>query len=697
MKKGLVAGIILTALCQIAAFAAPPTAVKGYLDISSINLSKSKPIPLNGEWRFFWKQLNFPSFFISEANIQSEEEVYTLVPGPWDGLRTSNGTATADGYGTYRLLVKVKPGEHRLAIKTLTASTSMRIWVNGDLLIENGKVGMSDEDTEECYKPSEASFRADANNMVDIVVQVANWKYRKGGLWERILIGSEQTITMERTKESSVSMFLFGSLFIMALYHFGLYFFRKKDRSPLVFGFACLIVAIRTLVVGDMPIVQLVPNFPWELQVRLEFLTIYFAIPLFPLLLQSLYSEDIPKWFTYPVLGISVLFSLATLLVPISISNKLIVPYEIIMILIFVFGIFFLIRIILRRRNESIFMLAGFFCVVFAASNDILYINYIVDTGVWLPFGLLAFVFFQAISLSSRFSRSFYLSEVLSDKLASLNSSLSRFVPHEFLQFLNKNDITEVELGDQVQRSLTILFADIRGFTTLSETLDPKENFDFLNTYLQRMGPIIRAHGGIVDKYIGDAIMALFPGSMEDAIRAAIAIQKELCPFNEKRKLCGGKAIEVGIGIHHGEMMLGTIGETDRMETTVISDAVNLASRIEDLTKKYNAKILLSETVFQTVNLSSDLESRFVDRLFVKGKTQEISIYEIIEGDREHAEVKLRTRDLFHGGIILFQNKKFNEAKSKFQEVLDKNPKDQAAIIWMDRCIKLISAPVHLR
>ncbi|MEG3972906.1 AAA family ATPase, partial [Microcoleus sp. T2B6] len=166
-----------------------------------------------------------------------------------------------------------------------------------------------------------------------------------------------------------------------------------------------------------------------------------------------------------------------------------------------------------------------------------------------------------------------------------LNQAYERFVPNQFLQFLDKSSIIDVELGDQVQLEMSVLFSDIRDFTTLSETMTPKDNFRFINSYLSRMEPVINENNGFIDKYIGDAIMALFSGEANNAVKAGIAMLHCLVEYNQNRANSGYGPIQIGIGINTGTLMLGTVGGQNRMEGTVISDAVNLASRVESLTK----------------------------------------------------------------------------------------------------------------
>jgi len=271
--------------------------------------------------------------------------------------------------------------------------------------------------------------------------------------------------------------------------------------------------------------------------------------------------------------------------------------------------------------------------------------------------------------------------------LAALNQAYERFVPHEFLQFLERDSILDVQLGDQVLKRMTVMFADIRAFTALSERLSPKENFDFLNTYLKRVGPVIRQHCGFIDKYIGDAVMALFPQSADDALTAAIALQQTVTDYNMERQLQGLPFIRIGVGLHTGNLMLGTVGEEERMESTVISDSVNLANRVEGLTKLYGNYITLTgDTLGDLVN-PVRYQYRFLDRVRVRGRKNPVEIYDVFDGDDEQQRrLKAATRVTFEQGVCLYYGEQFHDAERVFQEVLQQNPHDQAAQLYIQRC-----------
>ncbi len=283
--------------------------------------------------------------------------------------------------------------------------------------------------------------------------------------------------------------------------------------------------------------------------------------------------------------------------------------------------------------------------------------------------------------------------EKFTDVLYQLNQANQRFVPHQFLQLLNKESIIDVQLGDQVQLEMSILFADIRDFTTLSERMTPEDNFKFINAYLGRMEPVIRENNGFIDKYIGDEIMALFSGSADDAVKAGINMLRRLAAYNTTRTRVERPPIQIGIGINTGSLMLGTVGGSQRMDGTVISDAVNLASRLEGLTKEYGVSLLISHHTFQRLHHPVEFAFRIIDRVKVKGKSKMVSVFEVFDADPlELRAGKLVTKATFEQGLFLYTMNSFREAAQLFQDCLEIIPEDTAAQIYLKRCQNQASA-----
>ncbi len=276
-------------------------------------------------------------------------------------------------------------------------------------------------------------------------------------------------------------------------------------------------------------------------------------------------------------------------------------------------------------------------------------------------------------------------------QLSRISTAYSKYVPTEFLNALGQDNILDVALGDQVSREMTILFVDIRAFTNLSENMTPEENFKFINSYLSRFSPMITNNGGFVDKYIGDAIMALFPKRPEDALAAAKEMIDHINVYNGHRANCGYKPINIGIGIHTGSMILGIIGDEKRRQGTVISDAVNLASRIQDVTKLYNANIVVSQDTFVKLENPMDYNFRFLGRVRVKGKDKAVALFEIFDADIiDKINRKNETKVDFEEAIIKFSRRDFEEAKILLDRVVSANPEDLTAKVFLDRIEDLL-------
>lgn len=267
----------------------------------------------------------------------------------------------------------------------------------------------------------------------------------------------------------------------------------------------------------------------------------------------------------------------------------------------------------------------------------------------------------------------------------SIMNSLEQFVPFRIFELLGNKDGTPAKLGDQKELKLTVMFSDIRNFSTISESLKPKENFDFVNAYLGQMDAIIEAQNGIINKFLGDGIMALFPSDADDALTCSIGMHKQLALFNQQR--INEPPVRTGIGLNTGLCMLGIVGGLKRMEATVIGDIVNIASRIETLTKRFGVQILISEN---TLNSLSDIDRYFIrlaGRVQIKGFRSAVSVYEVFDTDEEAVRVlKNETKLIFEEALANYHFRKMEMATALFERCLEINPDDRPARYYLDRC-----------
>ena len=214
-------------------------------------------------------------------------------------------------------------------------------------------------------------------------------------------------------------------------------------------------------------------------------------------------------------------------------------------------------------------------------------------------------------------------------KLRRTNATFERFVPRKFLNVIAPEGIENIVVGTGAPHRLTVLFTDLRGFTAFSEDLSPIEVFHLLNEYLARMGGVIDDQGGFVDKYIGDAIMALFDDEHTDGVlRAVMGMRAALRSFNADRATRGFPAVDAGIGVHGGEVVMGTIGFASKIESTVIGDAVNVASRVESMTKERGVYVLVTGDIVARLEDPSAFPLRVVQLgVVVRGRDEPIDLY----------------------------------------------------------------------
>jgi len=266
-----------------------------------------------------------------------------------------------------------------------------------------------------------------------------------------------------------------------------------------------------------------------------------------------------------------------------------------------------------------------------------------------------------------------------------------KFVPHEFIRSLGKETLTDVKLGDQVEKIVTVLFTDIRDFTTLSEKMTPEENFHFVSSFNARLGPVIRSNNGFINQYLGDSIMAIFPENPEDALRAAVGMQKAVHELNKERTKLGLSSIRAGIGMHTGSLIMGITGDEFRMDAATISDTVNTAARIESLTKYYKSPLLLSDHTLQYLNGQNNFHFRHLGSVKLKGKNNLLSIVECINGfDELQFERKLQSLSLFSTAMSSYHDQQFENALQLFQTILTNDPDDLTAHYFLTNTKKYL-------
>lgn len=301
-----------------------------------------------------------------------------------------------------------------------------------------------------------------------------------------------------------------------------------------------------------------------------------------------------------------------------------------------------------------------------------------------VPLATLVFVLLESVVLSRQHVLALRRAEEFSENLITVNQAVTRFLPAEMLQLIGVPDVTQISLGHVVEHDMSVLFVDIRGFTRLSERLGPKKSYTFVNEFLGTMGPIVREEGGVIDKYLGDGFFALFPNGGKDAVSAGHRLRRAKTEFNQRFTGEIGEDLEFGVGIHSGSLMLGTIGESKRMDTSAISDTVNLASRIESLTKYFHVGLAISAATYRQLDDSQHENSRFLGKLPIRGKAESVSVFEMFGGENpEIVRQKAETTQQFERGVISYFLEDFDDAIIAFQNVLTSYPEDRASARYL--------------
>ncbi len=658
----------------------------GRLDLATAS-APTTIVALDGEWACYWGIL--PNATATNLGLPASPTGFLALPGVWND-RSLPGIGPLPGTGAVTLRLHIhRPADAPIqALAFGQVNCAWRAWVNGRPVGHCGEPGLDEAHTRPHWQHVVVPLPAEVGTDIDLVIGVANFHTKFGGLVRSPHLGPLTAIAADRERGVAFDAFMAGGLLMMGLYHFGLFHHRRKDRASLFFGLICLLVGGRALLTGEMLVAQWLPQLPFTWFARLSFLSLVLTVPMFVMFIAELYPEETPRRAPHLFNLVGVLTTAIVLTTPVWVFSHLQQPYHVVTL----GGALLMGRVLVRAWQRghagSGPWLVGYAALVTTVINDILVFNGVLATGYCAPLGLLILVVFQGFTLSLRYSLAFATIEAFTDNLQRLNMAYERFVPKQLLRFLDKKSITDVNLGDQVERDMTVMFVDIRSFTQMSEAMTPKENFDFINSYLRRVGPIVREHHGFIDKYIGDEIMALFPGAVEDAVQAAIAIQREILVYNQHRQSRGYRPIAIGIGIHTGPLMLGTVGEEQRMEGTVIADSVNLASRLQRLTKYYGVGIAFSEKTFCQIDATRH-QFRFLAKVLVKGKSEAVSVFELIvsPADKPDQAMKCQTRNRFEEGLTLYYGRKFAAAVQAFTDVLNTDPDDRAAALFRDRAM----------
>ncbi|AOP32425.1 adenylate cyclase [Leptospira tipperaryensis] len=501
-------------------------------------------------------------------------------------------------------------------------------------------------------------------------------------------------------------VFLYGIYFIFGIYHILFYVTRRQDLYYLYFGLFSFVSSIYFFASSNLIFQKFVnsnSNVDSSLFFRIEYSSLMLILPAFYFFIQD-YFYPKQKMGILPIVFTSVLLSLFIVVwsSPLSWAHNALKACQILIIFFLFYILFFSIQTVRKKKHDSRKMLAGISACILFAVWDLLDSMFKI-IGLHYPFFKIAYSLFIITIISilvSRYIQLYKDAQLLNKELSNQKDAFYRFVPADFIRILDKESPVSIAIGDSKEKSMTVLFSDIRDFTSFSESIKPSQTIAFLNSYLSEMEELVYQAAGFVDKYVGDAVLALFAdyndrvdkenfNSADNAVDSAIQMISAVKSgkIQKRFSIPSEWNLEIGIGINTGSLILGTVGSERRIDTTVVGDAVNLASRLQDLTSLYQSKILISHHTYLQLNRMSEAGIRMIDTVFVKGRNQPVDIYEVFEGDSEELrEFKFKSKDMLSQGMSEYRAGKFSQASSIFKELYREEPRDNLSKIYLKRC-----------
>lgn len=405
-----------------------PIAEKGVLDLTNWNLQKDGPIQLDGEWEFYWRQLLTHDDF-HEADKAYQPDGYFSVPSVWNKYKIDGEKLPGKGYGTYRLKIKTNNIEDLKGMKVLTESTAYRLMINGKTIAVSGIIGENEETTVPKYNPQIAYFESDSNEF-EVIMQVSNYTYARGGFWHSIEFGTFEQIKEMKENSARREMLLLGAIWSMAVYHAAIYWLQRRNQTVLYFIIALIGISIRIFFTGEYFITTLIPNINFGILIFIEYMTVYWGAIIWLIFIHKVYPEESSKKVVRIFVCTSVLISAFIGITPIYIYTKYLLLIEIFVGLIFCNTFVVIIKALYKKRQGTVLLILGILFFGITYTHDALYYLNIVRSA---PGGLIGFttfimLFIQSYILAARYSKTFDEAEELSQKMISLNKLKDEFL-----------------------------------------------------------------------------------------------------------------------------------------------------------------------------------------------------------------------------------------------------------------------------
>ncbi|SMF57626.1 Glycosyl hydrolases family 2, sugar binding domain [Paenibacillus barengoltzii] len=398
---------------------------KGTLDLSQVQVSE-RPIKLQGEWEFYWHELLSPNDIHDRIASDGNPNRWINLPNSWLGYRLDGQQLSGTGFATFRVMIQLSEQDRheRLALKMPSIFHAYKLWVNGEPLAEVGVVGQDKSSMTPRLATKFVYFHPE-NNTVELVIQVSNFHHKRGGITKFIELGGSDVLTVRTHLKIAGEIFITASLMVIGLYHLLLFILRRKDRAPLFFGLFALLLGIRSLLVGELLLTQLWPNFPWEIQFKIEYLTLCSSGYIITRYYISIFANYVSRWFRLGSRIVTGLLCLIVVAAPAIIYTHLLSVIGVVVVLHMLYLMVGLVQSAVQRKEGALIFLLASMVTLVTVINDFLYFNEWSSIGNTSPLGLLIFTVAQMFLLSSRFTKTATNEERIARELQEANDKLT--------------------------------------------------------------------------------------------------------------------------------------------------------------------------------------------------------------------------------------------------------------------------------
>lgn len=511
------------------------------------------------------------------------------------------------------------------------AFSSTSIFVDNKEKGVQGKLAKSKEEEVPSVRSSEAIFRSRKDGSADIVINISNFTQRKSGFFSRFILSESGRMSRLFRTDLIFSASIFATIFTVSIFLLFLFFFYSQAKFLLWFSLACMTLAIRETIFYPHLASYIFHEMTWHVHFILRYITFPLPVLFFTVFLKKTVKICIKIPYIL-VLSITGIYVLSLLLLPPTISNNLVRYYQGISVFCILYDVAILFYALVKKYKYALWIFIGTMLLVMFGFYDLLVATSYIQGAYFAPAASLFSIIILSIMTLNMYSTSMEKVEELRLESKEIHASLSRFVPEQIVSLLGKKSIKDIAIGDHIESTMPILSADIRAFTKTTEKLSSQDVFDYLNKYFALIVPIIRAHNGVIPKYLGDGIFALFPDGSSSAVQCAIEIQKTLA---ENRIIArSGDELKVGIGIDSARVLLGTIGNDKRMDVILISTAYKNSETIQSATKKYASPIIISSNVFARLEAGEKVFARPIQLVKNANEKQNL-LYEVYASESE--------------------------------------------------------------